>query len=115
MVEPATLSPPYVPASNSESTKTDHDVMCLDCEEEGAPNARNDFVCVQKMERAQWMCVDVRKMCREFERLLAMGMHRIIQGSHLKTHILETINFPDKHTIEDISNSLLNACTDFSV
>lgn len=87
----------------------------LECGEEGAPSTRNDFVCVQKMERAQCMCVDVRKMCKELERLLAMGVHWIIQGSHLETHILEAINFPDKHTIVDISNSLVNACTDFSV
>ena len=30
------------------------------------------------------MCVDVRKMCKKFERSLAIGMHWIMQGWRLK-------------------------------
>ena len=38
--------------SNSETTKTDDDVIWLDSGEGGAPDTRNDFACVEKMERA---------------------------------------------------------------
>lgn len=61
------------------------------------------------------MCVDVRKMCRKFEKSLAMGMHWIMRGSHLKMHMLETMHFPDKDTATDISGSLMNACNNFGV
>ena len=105
----------YVPRSDSGTTKTDDGVMWLDSGEEGAPNTCNDFACVQKMERAQRMCVDVRKMCKKFERSLAIGMHWIMRGWRLKMRILETMHFPEKHTTTNICDSLLNARTNFGV
>ena len=52
MVEPPTSHPPYVPVSDSKSTKTNGNVMCLDSRENGDLNACNDLACVQEMERA---------------------------------------------------------------
>ena len=52
--------------------------MYLESREEGAPNTRNDFICIEKMERAQRMCMDVRKMCKKFEGSLVMGMHWVM-------------------------------------
>ena len=75
MLKLATSDPPYVPVSDSESTETDDDVLCLDFGEEGAPNTRIDFTCVEQMERARRMCAEVRKMCQKTERSLAMVMH----------------------------------------
>ena len=63
-LEPATSDPLYVPVSDSETTEIDDDVMCLDFREGWAPNTRNDFACVEEMERAQHMCAEVRKMCK---------------------------------------------------
>ena len=51
------MSPPYVPVSNPETTKTDDDVMYLDSGEEGAPNTCNDFTFVEEMERPQRVSV----------------------------------------------------------
>ena len=61
------------------------------------------------------MCADVRKMCKKFERSLAMGMHRIMQVSHLEMRILETMLFTDKHTTINGFDSLLNARIDCGV
>ena len=112
----------YVLGSESESEdddmcvdETGDDVMCLDSGEEGAPNTCNDFACVEEMERAQPMRLDVRKMCKKFERSLTMGKQWIMRGWRLKTRILETIHFPKKHTVANMSNSLLIARTDCGV
>ena len=87
--------------------------MYLYSEEEGAPNTRNDSTYVEEMGRAQRMCVDVRKMWKIFEQSLMMGMHWILRGWRFKTRILETMHSPKKHTAANISDSLLNARTDF--
>ena len=107
--------PLYVPVSDSKTTKIDDDIMCLDSGEEGDPNTRNDLTCVEEIERARRMCAEVRKMCRKFERSLAMGMHWIPQGWRLKTRILETMHSPEDHTTANICDSLLNARIDFGV
>ena len=52
VLEPATSDLPYFPVSDFETTEIDDDVMCLDSREEGAPNSRNDFACMEEMERA---------------------------------------------------------------
>ena len=75
MLELATSDPLYVAVSDFETIEIDDNVMCLDSREEGAPNTHNDFACVDEIERAQLMCAEVRKMCKKFERSLAMGMH----------------------------------------
>ena len=105
----------YIPRSDSGTSETDDGVLWLQFGEEGAPNTCNHFACVQEMERAQRMCVDVRKMCKKFERSLAIGMHWIMQGWRLKTRILETMRFPEKHTTTNICGSLPKASTSFAV
>ena len=50
VLEPATLDPLYVPVSDSETTETDDDVMCLDSREEGAPNTHNDFAYMEEIK-----------------------------------------------------------------
>ena len=115
VLEPATSDPLYVPISDSENTKTDDDVMCLDSGEEGAPNTRNDFTYMEEMKRTQHVCADVRKMCKKFELSLAMSMHWIMRGWRLKTRILEMMHFPKKHATANICDSLLNAHIDFGV
>ena len=42
--------------------------------EEGAPNTRNDFAYMEEMKRTQRMRADVRKMCKKFERSLAVSI-----------------------------------------
>ena len=83
--------------------------------EEGAPNTRNEFAYMEEMKRTQRMCADVRKMCKKFERSLAVSMRWIMRGWRLKTPILETMHFPKKHTTANICDSLLNARTDSCV
>ena len=61
------------------------------------------------------MCGEVRKMCKKFERSLAMGMHWILCGWRLKTRILGTMHSPEKHTAANICDSLLNARIDIGV
>ena len=61
------------------------------------------------------MCADVRKMCKKFERSLAVGMHWILRDWRLKTPILETMHFHKKHATANICDSLLNARTDSGV
>ena len=39
------------------------------------PNTCNDFEYMEEMKRTQRVCVDVRKMCKKFERSLVVGMH----------------------------------------
>ena len=51
MLEPATLDPLYVQVIDSETTKTDNDVLWLDSREGVAPNTHNDFACLEKKER----------------------------------------------------------------
>ena len=46
--------------------------------EEGAPNIRNDFAYMEEIKRTQRMCMDVRKMCKKFERSLVVGMRWIM-------------------------------------
>ena len=58
VLEPTTPDSLYVPVSDYETTKTDDDVMWLDSGEEGAPITRNDFSCVEKMEKAS-ACVSM--------------------------------------------------------
>ena len=48
VLEPAMSDSPYVSAPDSETTKTDYDVMWLDSGEWGAPSTHNDFDCVEK-------------------------------------------------------------------
>ena len=83
--------------------------------EEGAPNTHNEFAYTEEMKRTQRMCADVRKMCKKFERLLAVSMRWIMRGWSLKTPILETMHFSKKHTTANICDSLLNARTDSCV
>ena len=109
------LDPLYVSVSDSETTATDDDVMCLDSGEEGTLNTRNDFAYMEEMKRTQRLCADVRKMCKKFERSLVVGMHWIMRGWRLKTPILETMYFHKKHTTANICYSLLNARTDSGV
>ena len=105
-VEPDTLDSPYALVSDFESIKTDDNAMCLDFGEEGAPTNNNDSTSMEEMERVQQMCVDVRKMCIELEQSLAMGIHWIMQGLHLKTRIFETMHFPKQHTLQTFLTAL---------
>ena len=61
------------------------------------------------------MCADVRKMCKKFERSLAVNMRWIMRGWRVKTPILETVHFPKKHTTANICDSLLNVRIDSCV
>ena len=83
--------------------------------EEGAPNTRNEFACMEEIKRTQRMCAGVWKMCKKFERSLVVSMRWIMRGWRLKTSILETMHFPKKYTTANICDSLLNARTDFCV
>ena len=83
--------------------------------EKGAPNTCNEFAYIEEMKRTQRMCADVRKMCKKFERSLAVSMRWIMRGWHLKTPILETMHFPKKHSTTSSCDNLLNARTDSCV
>ena len=98
-----------------EEPHTNEDAPAGEEREEGAPNTRYDFAYMEEMKRSQRMCVDVMKMCKKFERLLAVSIRWIMRGWCLKTPILETVHFPKKHTPANICDSLLNARTDSRV
>ena len=51
--------------------------------EQGAPNTHNEFAHMEQMKRTQRMCADVRKMCKKFERSLAVSMRWITRGWRL--------------------------------
>ena len=95
-----------------EEPHTNEDAPTGEEGEEGAPNTRYDFAYMEEMKRTQRMCADVRKMCKKFERSLAVSMRWIMRGWRLKTPILETMHFPKKHTTTNICDNLLNARTD---
>ena len=85
-----------------EESRTNEDAPTGEEGEEGARNAHNDFAYMEEMKSTQRMCADVRKMCKKFERSLAVSMHWIMRGWRLKTPILETMHFPKKHTTANI-------------
>ena len=91
-----------------EEPHTNEDAPVGEEGEEGAPNIRNDFAYMEEMKRTQRMCADVRKMCKKFERSLAVSIHWIMRGWRLKTPILETMHFPKKHSTTSICDSLMN-------
>ena len=80
----------------SEETHTDDYVMCVDFGEDVAPTTCNDSASVEEMERAEGMCENVRKMCRKFDRSMALSMHWIMRDSHLKTCIYGDYAPPQK-------------------
>ena len=59
-------------------TRTDDDVVFLEFGEDVAPITCNDSTSAEDMERAERMCEDVRKMCRKFNRSIALSMHWIM-------------------------------------
>ena len=61
-----------------EDTRTDDDVVFLEFGEDVAPKTCNDSTSAEEMERAERMCEDVRKMCRKFNRSMALSMHWIM-------------------------------------
>ena len=58
-----------------EEPHTNEDAPTGEEGEEGAPNTRNEFAYMEEMKRTQRMCADVKKMCKKFERSLAVSMH----------------------------------------
>ena len=57
----------------TESSRTDGSVTCLEGGEEVALTTADDIACLQEMDRAPPTRVKVNKLCKKFNRSMAMG------------------------------------------
>ena len=77
VLERSTSDPLYVLVPGCESSGTDDSVTCLEVGEEVAPTAANDTARLEEMDRAQSTCARLNKMCKRFNRSMAMGLAAI--------------------------------------
>ena len=93
--EPSTSDPPYVRVLEPESSGTDDSITCLEGGEEVAPTTAENTACLQETDRAPPTHVKVNKMCKKFNRWMAMLSGAI--GAPLKRN--------PKHWKEDIKEN----------
>ena len=79
MLEPTTSDPPYVPLSDSESSRNDESVIGLELEEAAAPTTADETACLEEMDRALPIHANVKKMCNRSKESMVMGSTAMVE------------------------------------